>query len=154
MSDNSTAVSFTRREFQVVMGLATGKTDHEIARFLGRSKNTVRRYIATAKGKVGAKGQISLIARSYDLGLLQPPAREERTVDLPPQQRALIPLLALNMSKSEIQAELQLSRFKVGMLTRELMQALNARTRPHVMTRARQLGLLQLSTPSRPTVRT
>ncbi|MEU1149348.1 response regulator transcription factor [Streptomyces sp. NPDC005863] len=136
-------VSFTHRERQVVQELAEGKTDREIACRLERSPNTVRHYIGTAKKKVGAGGQVSLVSRSYDLGLLQPPARESGTVDLPPEQQRLIRLLALNTRKRVMATETRMSLGQVTLHLRQLKETLNARTRPHVVTRARQYGLLQ-----------
>ncbi len=136
-------VSFTRREKQVVQCLAEGLTDHEIARRLDLKTGTVRHHITTASRKTGAKGQTQLVACSYTLGLLLLPAPESHTVYVPPQLRELIPLIVQGMSKMQIAVQTNTAPSHIRRGTQRLMQLLHARTRPRLVTRARQHGLLK-----------
>ncbi|MEV0445980.1 LuxR C-terminal-related transcriptional regulator [Streptomyces spectabilis] len=143
MTVNTSTVSFTSRERQVVQGLAEGLTTRAIARRLNRQLGTVRHHITTAKKKVGAKGQAALVDCSYDLGLIRPPAREHNTVYVPPEQRTLIPLLARSLTNIEIATETKRSPAQVGRNARQLLKTLDAQSRAHLVTRARQHGLRQ-----------
>ncbi|MFH8991464.1 LuxR C-terminal-related transcriptional regulator [Streptomyces sp. NPDC017940] len=147
MTVNASTVSFTSRERQVVQGLAEGLTDRVIARRLNRKPGTVRHHISTAKKKVGAKGQAALVDCSYDLGLIRLPALEHGTVHLPPEQRNLITLLTRSLTNGEIAAEIHRSPAQVGVYVRRLMWVLDAQSRAHVVTRARQHGLRQAARP-------
>lgn len=143
MSADVATVSFTRRERQVVQGLADGLTDHEIASRLRLSLATVRRYMTTAKRKVGVTERVALVDRSYGLGLIRSPACEPDTVYLTPQHRELLSLVVKGLSKTQIAVDMRRPPSHVRRATLQLMKALGARTRTHVVTRARQYGLLK-----------
>ncbi|WP_030777591.1 LuxR C-terminal-related transcriptional regulator [Streptomyces sp. NRRL S-920] len=147
MSADTVTTSFTRRERQVVQGLAEGLTDHEIARRLNRKTATIRRHITAASKKVGAKGQVGLVNCSYALGLLRPPASEGGAVYVPPQLRELIPLIVQGLSAMKIAEETNRAPSRIHRDTKRLMHILRARTRPHIVTRARQYGLLKAAAP-------
>ncbi|MGV9883024.1 LuxR C-terminal-related transcriptional regulator [Streptomyces sp. NPDC003006] len=143
MSADTTTASYTRREKQVVQGLAEGLTDHEIAHRLNREVRTVRHHITWAAKKVGAKGQVRLVDCSYSQGLLTPPASEIHTIYVPDQLRELIPLVARGMKGTRIAIETNRAPVHSNRDIRQLMQILRARTRPHLVTRALQYGLLK-----------
>ncbi|MER5301333.1 LuxR C-terminal-related transcriptional regulator [Streptomyces lasiicapitis] len=154
MTVNTATVSFTSREKDVVQGLAEGLTDHAIARRLNRKPSTVRHYIATAMKKVGANRQAALVNYAYDLGLIRPPVREDSTAYVSPQQRELIPLIVRGLTLDQIAAETHTTSARARRDVRRLMKALDAETRAHVVTRARQYGLLKAARPPRAVGRT
>ncbi|WP_164551857.1 LuxR C-terminal-related transcriptional regulator [Streptomyces sp. WAC 01529] len=143
MSADAVTVSFTRRGRQVVQGLAEGLTDREIAGRIRLTRATVRHHITVASKLVGVRGQAALVNRSYELGLIRPPAREPVPVYVPPQQKELILLLAQSLTEAQIAAKTRRPPSKIRRNTRHLMTSLQANTRAHLVTRAHQYGLLK-----------
>ena len=64
------APPLTRREYEVLRRVAMGETNEEIARAIGLSRNTVKTYLQTALGKLGARNRIEALARATEAGLL------------------------------------------------------------------------------------
>ena len=50
----------TRRELEVVRGVVTGESNHEIAARLRIADNTVKRHMANVFNKVGASSRVEL----------------------------------------------------------------------------------------------
>jgi DNA-binding NarL/FixJ family response regulator len=50
----------TRREVDVVRGVVTGESNHQIAVRLGISDNTVKRHLVNVFNKVGASNRVEL----------------------------------------------------------------------------------------------
>jgi DNA-binding CsgD family transcriptional regulator len=63
-------VRLTRREEVLLPLLATTETADEIARRLGVSVNTIRKQVVTLREKLAAPDRGTLIAKAYELGLL------------------------------------------------------------------------------------
>ncbi|MFD6435875.1 LuxR C-terminal-related transcriptional regulator [Streptomyces venezuelae] len=155
MTLNIPPAYLTFREKQVIQGLAEGLTDRVIAKSLNRKPSTVRHYIGTAQKKVGATGRASLVNSVYDLGLLRLNVHEHRSADVPQQERELIPLLARSLTIRQMADETRRTPSQVARSIGQLMEILDARTRAHLMTRARQHGLLKTTPrPSTPAVLT
>lgn len=63
-------VQLTRREIQVLKGMARGKTNGDIAAFLEVSEPTVRFHAKNAARKLDASGRTQLIRRAVTLGYI------------------------------------------------------------------------------------
>ncbi len=60
----------TRREYDVLRHVSMGETNPEIATALGLTPNTVKTYVQSALGKLGARNRIEALNRLAELGLL------------------------------------------------------------------------------------
>ena len=60
----------TRREYDVLRRVALGETNAEIAEATHLSPNTVKTYLQSALGKLGARNRVEAIARAGEAGLL------------------------------------------------------------------------------------
>ncbi len=68
--DGSLAATLTRREFDVLRGVAKGQSNKEIARELDLSEVTVKLHVKTMCRKLGARNRTHAAMRALDLGLL------------------------------------------------------------------------------------
>ena len=64
------AEPLTAREIEILRLIAAGLRNEEIANQLFISLATVKRHIANAYGKLGARHRVEAISRANDLGLL------------------------------------------------------------------------------------
>lgn len=60
----------TRREYAVLRRVAVGRTNPEIAEDLGITRNTVKTYLQSAMGKLGARNRVEAIAKASEAHLL------------------------------------------------------------------------------------
>ena len=60
----------TRRELEVLGLLATGQSNHDIARDLVISLDTVKKHVSHVLGKLGAANRTEAVARGRELGLI------------------------------------------------------------------------------------
>lgn len=60
----------TRREIEVLRGIAMGCTNAEVAGDLRLSNNTVKSYLQSAMQKLGARNRVEAITRANETGLL------------------------------------------------------------------------------------
>ena len=60
----------SQRQLEVVLGVAQGLTDREIARDLSVSPHTVRDYLTVAMQATGARSRAQLVALAYTSGLV------------------------------------------------------------------------------------
>jgi PAS domain S-box-containing protein len=67
-----TAQQLTRREREIISGIAMGRRAHEIADDLGIATTTVQTHVRNAMAKVGARSQAQLVAFALARGLLDP----------------------------------------------------------------------------------
>ncbi|WP_027927784.1 response regulator [Amycolatopsis benzoatilytica] len=63
-------VGLTRREYEVLRLVATGHTNPEVAAELGLTRNTVKTYLQSAMGKLGARNRVEAIAKASEARLL------------------------------------------------------------------------------------
>jgi DNA-binding CsgD family transcriptional regulator len=59
-----------KREYDVLLRVATGETNYEIASAMSLSCNTVKTYLRNAMAKLGARNRVEAIARAREIGLL------------------------------------------------------------------------------------
>lgn len=78
-------VTATEREKEVLVLVANGKTNHEIAEQLWITVRTVKHHMTGLLRKLGARDRAHLIALSFQLGLLQVNCTEGPS--LPPECR-------------------------------------------------------------------
>lgn len=60
----------TRREYEVLRRVAVGRTNPEIAEDLGIARNTVKTYLQSAMGKLGARNRVEALAKASESHLL------------------------------------------------------------------------------------
>lgn len=60
----------TPRELDVLRRVAVGRTNPEVAEELHLARNTVKTYLQSAMGKLGARNRVEAIARANENGLL------------------------------------------------------------------------------------
>ena len=70
MQESLYRAGLTRREYQVLRRVAVGRTNPEIAEDLGITRNTVKTYLQSAMGKLGARNRVEAIARASEAHLL------------------------------------------------------------------------------------
>lgn len=66
------AAKLTAREHEVVVHVAGGSDNDEIARLLGISVLTAKTHVNRAMTKLGARDRAQLVVRAYELGLVAP----------------------------------------------------------------------------------
>ncbi|MEU0663935.1 response regulator transcription factor [Streptomyces lavendulocolor] len=141
MSATTQVRTLSSRERQVVQGLANGLIVPLIARQLGLSPQTVNSYCLAAKVKFNVRKAAALVHAAYEAGEIPEPASAPVAVPLPDGQRALLPLIAQGKSAPQMAAELARPVTDVRNDVRSMMSALGVEQQPHLITRARQLGL-------------
>lgn len=60
----------TRREYEVLRRVALGRTNPEVAEDLDITRNTVKTYLQSAMGKLGARNRVEAIAKASEANLL------------------------------------------------------------------------------------
>jgi DNA-binding NarL/FixJ family response regulator len=65
----------TRREIEVVRGIADGLTVPATARRLGLAPGTVRKHLENVHRKLGTSGPVATVMRAVELGILEVPGR-------------------------------------------------------------------------------
>lgn len=60
----------TRREYEVIRLVATGRTNPEIAVEMSVTRNTVKTYLQSAMQKLGARNRVEVITRASEASLL------------------------------------------------------------------------------------
>jgi DNA-binding NarL/FixJ family response regulator len=67
------APELSRRERQVLEELAKGASNRQVAEALGLSEPTVRTYVSSVLGKLGARTRLQAVSLAMARGLLPPP---------------------------------------------------------------------------------
>jgi len=70
LSEALNRAGITRREYEVLRYVAAGHTNPEIAEELGLTRNTVKTYLQSAMGKLGARNRVEAIAKASEAQLL------------------------------------------------------------------------------------
>jgi DNA-binding NarL/FixJ family response regulator len=97
----------TAREREVLTLVAAGVASREIGARLGISQATVESHVRSAMSKVGARSRVHAAL------LLAGPAASEAAVELEPEQRHLLELLAAGLTREHAAQALYLSRRSV-----------------------------------------
>ena len=72
------APGLTRREQEVLLGLAEGRTGSAIAHHLGITERTVRKHLASIYDTLGCHDRLLAVERARQVGLLPPGSRPAR----------------------------------------------------------------------------
>ncbi|MEV0982131.1 LuxR C-terminal-related transcriptional regulator [Streptomyces sp. NPDC049915] len=144
MTTTITKVVLAPRERQILEGLANGSTLADVAQRLVIREGTAAGYLKVAKRKLHGMGETpAAVAVAYATRAIEEPEpRDPGGLDLPAEQRDLVPLIAQGMSGIQMAAELKRPVEIVRRDARALMAALGARNPTHVVTRAWQYRLL------------
>ena len=62
----------TAREFDVLRGIAAGRSNREIARTLGLSEHTAKTHVAHILGKLGLRDRVQAAVLAYEAGVVRP----------------------------------------------------------------------------------
>ncbi|CAL9360068.1 hypothetical protein SUDANB105_00645 [Streptomyces sp. enrichment culture] len=140
-------VVLARRERQVLQGMASGKSLAEVAVNLKIRESTAAGYLKLAKHKLrGVSETAAAVAVGYATEAIErPPLLDAEALFMPREQRDLVPLIARGMAASEMATELSRPVTDVRADGRELLLAIGARNRSHLITRAWQFQLLTAS---------
>ncbi len=130
------------REQDVVLLVARGRTNGEIAETLGLSPRTVETHRAGAMRRLGVRSRADLVAYAIDTGLLDAPNALARP-PLTEREWGILRLVALGYSNDAIATRLALSSRTVEMHRASAMRSLGMRTRGELVEHALQFGLLR-----------
>ncbi|MGW7283161.1 hypothetical protein ACWGIV_33815 [Streptomyces sp. NPDC054844] len=132
------------REREVLVGLADGETLPEVACRLNIRRDTAAGYLKFARQKLHGVSDIpAAVAVAYATeAITRPDLRDPELMDLPREQRRLVPLIALGAPPGEMAAALRRPLATVRHDGRELLRNLNAKNRAHVVSRAWQYRIL------------
>ncbi|MFJ5678083.1 hypothetical protein [Streptomyces sp. NPDC093097] len=144
MTTTVVKVLLAPRERQVVEGLAEGHTLAMVAGRLGIQKGTAYGYLKVAKRKLhGVREAAAAVAVGYaTTAIPQPQLLNPETLQLPPEQSDLVPLVARELTIPEMAVELKRPLTVIRRDSRNLLVSLRARNRPHAMKRAWQFQIL------------
>ncbi|MFJ3212787.1 LuxR C-terminal-related transcriptional regulator [Streptomyces flaveolus] len=137
-------VVLPRRERQTLQGLAAGKTLAEVALDLKIREGTAVGYLKLAKHKLhGVSDVAAAVAVGYVTEAIErPPLLDPEALFVPREQRDLVSFIARGITALQMAAELGRPVTDVRADGRDLLMALGARNRPHLITRAWQFRIL------------
>ncbi|WP_307816966.1 LuxR C-terminal-related transcriptional regulator [Streptomyces sp. CRPSP2-6A1] len=132
------------REQQVLQDIAAGDSLWAIAQRLEVEYNTVASYAKRARFKLRCvKDAGAAVAVGYATGAISPPLLlEAAALSVPREQRVLLPLIARGMQAAEMASALKWPVKIVRATERALFVALDASSRPHLVTRAWERRML------------
>ncbi|MFF3976947.1 LuxR C-terminal-related transcriptional regulator [Streptomyces sp. NPDC001828] len=142
MGSQAAQVTFSDRQREVVTYIAHGESAVSIGRRCFLTEYTVKTHLRAARKKLGVGAAAELVHRAYETGLIAEPDRLGRPVAVSGIEQQVLQLMSLGCCYEKIASELGKREGWVRERTRALRQRLDARNRPHLMTRARQAGLL------------
>ena len=70
--DDSRLASLSAREREVLLDMATGLTNTEIAAHLMLSESTIKTHVSRVLAKTGARDRVHAVIIAYDAGLVRP----------------------------------------------------------------------------------
>jgi DNA-binding NarL/FixJ family response regulator len=135
-------VKLTGRQQQVVKYVAEGETTAAIAKTCFLSEYTVKAHLRAVRKKLGVSDASALVNTAYETEAIPMPGPLSAKVAVSGLEQQVLQLISLGHNYSKIASELEMSRGWVREMARRLRSRLDARNRPHLVTRARQLGLL------------
>ena len=71
-SDDPRLRTLSEREREVLLAIAQGLTNAEIARQLTLTESTVKKHVGRVLAKIGARDRIQAVIAAYDTGLVRP----------------------------------------------------------------------------------
>jgi len=137
-------VVLARRERQVLEGVAAGDALDVIARRLVIEVGTARSYLKLARYKLyGVSDSVFAVALGYATeAITRPPLLDPKSLCLPREQNAVVPLIAQGMAAAQMATLLDRPVNTVRADCREVLKTLHARNRPHLVTRVWQYQCL------------
>lgn len=141
-----TVLCLTRRQLQVIAGLARGRDTHHIAIDLGIKRDTVRTRLQYAARRLNFRGGThpQLVHYAYLHGYLDKltPEPREPIASLPWRETQGLMALTRGLSVAQTAAEIGIARHTANTQRRVLYRHLDARTGAHAVALAWQHGLL------------
>lgn len=132
----------TELEVRVLQWAADGLTAGQAARGGGVLKpRTLQAYLYGAGRKLGVRGGLPIVAAAYAYKVLAEPPAEAGEARPSEQQARLLPLIIRGQTYTQMATVVGRSPAAVGYDTRKLAGTLQARTRPHLVTRLLQYRL-------------
>jgi DNA-binding NarL/FixJ family response regulator len=75
--DDARLAALSAREREVLLDMATGLTNSEIAAHLSLSESTVKTHVSRVLAKTGARDRVHAVIIAYDAGLVRPAGSAE-----------------------------------------------------------------------------
>lgn len=137
-------IRLTRREREVVEGLAGGSTLAEVAAGLQIKVGTASGYLQYAKGKLLGLSEIeAVVAVGYATdSITRPSLLDYDKLTVPEEQRELVPLIGQGMTPAQMATALNRQFSVIRSDEQGLLANLGARNRAHAITRAWQYQIL------------
>lgn len=137
-------VTLTRRQWQLLVQVADGRSVTEAAQDLGIAYSSAREHVRRARYRLyGAPDVETALAIGYALGALPAPVPSPGgPLAFSREQRVVAALVARGMSPSQIAVALNWPVKDMRERVDTLMKMLRARNRAHFVKRAWQHGLL------------
>ncbi|MGW5150507.1 response regulator [Rhodococcus koreensis] len=70
LHDRLAAIGLTRREYEVLRLVATGRSNPEVAEQMSLARNTVKTYLQSAMQKLGVRNRVEAITKASEIHLL------------------------------------------------------------------------------------
>lgn len=132
----------TKRELQVLAGVAHGRTIHEIGSKLYLSESTVRTYMRCARRKLGARNRAHAATIAFVRGLLNGERAAFPAFELPAAAHAVLAMYARGLENEEIAARIGCNRSSVTRIGKQIRDRLGATNRAHAVAIGYETGLL------------
>lgn len=132
------------REQEVLRQLAYGNTLRQVAGILRIKEGAAQFRLRTAKAKLhGVRTTSTAIAVGYATrSLPRPPILGRLIRNFPDELRVLVPVIAQGKSAKQIASHFSMSIVEVRADCHRLLTSLQAKNRPHMITRAWQYQIL------------
>lgn len=136
-------VRLSERQQEVVLLTGLGYTAPEIAKELKLSLHTVRDHLASAHAKLGTHSGTAMVHAAYETGAVPEPVALTTKLLFGGIQLQLLQGMSQGHDTAALAKQLGFpSRREANAECRRLLRHLKVKRRPHLMTRARQFGLL------------
>ncbi len=132
------------RERQVVEGMANGSTLADVAADLKIKVGTASGYLKLAKAKLHGVTEIeAALAVGYATeAITRPDLLDPEGLNLPKEQRELVPLISQGMTSAQMAAKLKRQYDVINRDSQDLLSNLGAKNRAHAVKRAWQYRIL------------
>lgn len=134
----------SRREMQVLAGIARGEQNAELADRLGLALSTVKTHVERMRIRHGVPSRSALVRVGYERAWLAALTPEERLpTTLPLRQLQVLQCIADGLTDEQTARKLGISVHTVHEHIRRLVASLRARTRAHAVALGYQHGHIQ-----------
>jgi DNA-binding NarL/FixJ family response regulator len=143
VAEREGGLGLTSYEIDVLLGLARGWSNDQIARRQYMSRSTVKRLLGCLAARFGTSSRAGLVGAAYHTGLLADVAPEARQVQpLSQRQLQVLQAMADGLGRAEIAGRLGISVHSVHTHVRLLFRQLDAHSRSQAVALGYRYGYL------------